>query len=496
MKINNSELWLGDFHSYLDMQEKIEQGMAADRSQMQAYDPDGYPEEKVFGEQDYMMSLEGGTAIIDVRGQMTNRNSWFNPLMGLVSYPEIKNSVIAAVKHPDVNSILLSIDSPGGAVTGVSELSDFLKAVDEKYKPIEAHVGGQMASAAYWLGSNARRITGTKLSSVGSIGVLSVHMEMSKMLKDQGIEATVLRKGKYKALGNPYEPLSEEAKAKIDADMQVVYDEFVSTVANNRGVTADRVYDHMAEGQTFWGAKAYELGMIDAIGTIDSVVTQMHRDHNTSDIGSNFNAGELTMGKETTKVLTEEGLAALAAGASEEEAAALGADVLPEDEAADVSAEDQSSDEVMEEEGDISADAGDVEDKLEAKDEPAPKADPVVDLLKSQLAESTQQIADLRVELGEAKRKAEGYEASQQPLLDIAVQATQRMQVALGQAPSDMSAVGASAVIDQYQAVQKSFLSQFKVGAVSKEANKDERHSVVASPFNGNIASATKISKQ
>ena len=511
MKVKAQEYWLGDFAGYLEFMDSLTRIEEMTGAEIQAYsnaqDRDR-EEDREFGDMDYMMTRAGNVAIIDINGSLTNRNSQWNRHYGIVSYPEIKNAVIEAVNTDGIDSILLSIDSPGGAVTGISELSAFLNDVKQDHLSIDTHVGGSMNSGGYWLGSIGTDLTGTRLSQVGSIGVISIHMEYTKMFKKMGVEATVIRKGKYKALGNPYEKLTPEAKAIIEKDMEVVYDEFIATVATNRGVPESDVRNNMAEGQVFWGVEAKRVGLIDNIGTIDSVVTQMHNNHNASNSngGSSFNAGEVSMGNQSTKVLTDSAVAAIAAGASVEDAASeLGEEVVPAADGATASAEDTTDTSVDGgDKGGEGGEAANVETEIEDEGVEAAASgnvtaqvadNGVIDLLKSQLTDANKQVSDLQVEKAELKKSNDSLNATHEPLRKIAVESIGRMQVAIGSSPVDMSHVDASSVISQYTAVQGDFMKRFKVGASAEAENQDTEVVTDQGALGQAKVSATKISK-
>ena len=490
MKANASEYWIGSFQSYLDLQTTLEKIEEVNGIELKAMQGGQEAEDDEFGEPSYMMTRAGNVAIIDIKGTLTNTYRWYNQYYGIVSYPEIKNAVIAAVEHTGVSSILLSVDSPGGAVSGISELSEFLNNVKANHLPISTHVGGSMNSGGYWLGSIGEKLVGTRLSQVGSIGVISVHMEYSKMLKDRGIETTVIRKGKYKALGNPYEPLTPEAKDIIEKDMEVVYSEFIAVVATNLGVPESDVRENMAEGQVFWGLDAKRIGLLDEIGTLDSLVSQMHNDYNASNNGSQFNAGELTMSK--TQVLTPEAAAAVASGASVEDVTETDAEVSAEtgtkDNGTKVGDGTTNVDTATgtEEEPEVTTDT---DTEAEVSDDSA-----VVTLLKTQLAEATAKVTDLTLENSSLKKEGDSLKVDHEPLREIAVEAISKMQLAMGSSPVNMTHVSASSLVEQYATVQADFQKRFKVGASAKA--EDQEDDIVAAPVNEAAVSATTFSKK
>jgi signal peptide peptidase SppA len=190
--------------------------------------------------------------IVSIRGPIVNADSPILALFGVATYPNIRRSVIAAASDPNVQQILLDIDSPGGTVAGTADTGDLIARVNAKVKPVTAFTDGTMASAATWIGVSAGQVFASKTAVTGSIGVIAVHIERSKQLADEGIKATVFRAGKYKALVNPIEPLTEAAKEQMEAKLDGAYKVFVQHVADSRGVSYAVADKKMAEGREFF----------------------------------------------------------------------------------------------------------------------------------------------------------------------------------------------------------------------------------------------------
>src|SRR4029453_14892345 len=115
------------------------------------------------------------------------------------------------MKDPAVKGVVLDVDSPGGSVYGVRELADEIRAARGQ-KPVEAVANAFMASAAYYIGSAAEKVWVTPSGSAGSIGVYDAHVDLSKFTETMGEKWTFVSYGDNKLLGNPFEPLSEEAQ--------------------------------------------------------------------------------------------------------------------------------------------------------------------------------------------------------------------------------------------------------------------------------------------
>jgi signal peptide peptidase SppA len=140
-------------------------------------------------------------------------------------------------------------------------------------KPVVAFGDSMMASAAYWIGSAAQQIIVEETAEVGSIGVVMVHYDWSKEDEMMGLKRTVLSAGKYKALGNDAEPLSDLAKEVFQSELDYIYTMFVDTIAKNRGVGVDYVLEHMADGRVFIGQQAVDAGLADMTGSFEEALS-------------------------------------------------------------------------------------------------------------------------------------------------------------------------------------------------------------------------------
>lgn len=226
----------------------------------------------------YNFSMQGNIGVVSVRGSLVNNNSQYNKYFGVTSYNDIRSAMLYAAEQ-GASSTLLDITSGGGAVSGVSDMADFIANFDANVMPVYTFTDGTMASAAYWLGSSARNVFASKTAMVGSIGVIMTHMEQSKMLEKMGITVNVIRAGEHKALLNSYEPATQAALDNAAVQLAHVYDIFVSHVADSRGVSfqhADRV---MGQGREFIGQQAADAGLVDAISTFDKVVGMIQATH-------------------------------------------------------------------------------------------------------------------------------------------------------------------------------------------------------------------------
>lgn len=220
-------------------------------------------------------NVQDGVAIIPVEGVLSKRLSLFQQICGGASYQSIQNDLAQALADPNVSSVVLSIDSPGGAVDGVQGTADAIYAARSQ-KPIVAFVDGKAASAAYWLGSSASKLyIGSDTDQVGSIGVVTQHIDTSNAEHQRGVKITDIAAGRYKAVGSQHAPLSAQDRNTIQDQLDQIYGTFVDTVARNRGTSVDAVLNSMADGRVFIGQKAIDAGLADGKTTLPALIQQI-----------------------------------------------------------------------------------------------------------------------------------------------------------------------------------------------------------------------------
>jgi signal peptide peptidase SppA len=196
---------------------------------------------------------------------------------GMVSTQIITQMLRQAVADDAVSQILLDIDSPGGSVYGVSELSDVILSARAQ-KPVVAIANSLAASAAYWVGSQASEFYVTAGGEVGSIGVWQAHQDYSKAMDEAGVKTTLISAGKFKVEGNPYAPLDEEAQGFMQSRVEDYYAAFTKAVAKGRGVPITQVRDGMGQGRVLGADAAFAQNMVDGIASFDQVLSKMQKD--------------------------------------------------------------------------------------------------------------------------------------------------------------------------------------------------------------------------
>jgi len=215
----------------------------------------------------------GGIAILPVYGLIGQRMNMLSEMSGGTSTDLLATQLDQALKDPSVKGIVLDVDSPGGNVYGVPELSSRI-AEARGQKRIVAVANSLAASAAYWIASAADELFVTPSGEAGSIGVVSVHLDASQALEAEGLNYTLVSAGKFKTEGHPYGPLEAEAQAHLQSRVDEYYDMFVKAVARNRATSPDAVRTGFGEGRVVGAKEAVQLGMADRIGTLQDAITR------------------------------------------------------------------------------------------------------------------------------------------------------------------------------------------------------------------------------
>lgn len=217
------------------------------------------------------MVKDGSLAIIPVVGSLIEGSAGFLRFFGVTGYADIEDGMTLAALDPDVKSMLLQVESPGGSVNGVQAASDYIASI-KRAKPVSAHIGRVGASAGYWIGCAADSISLDPMGITGSIGCIQTHTSYSKMLAAEGIDKTIIRSGQYKMLGNPIEPLSDLGRSEMQSQVDDLAAMFEAHVAKMRGVPVDQVRSEMGQGRTFLGKRALTAGLVDRISSFEAAV--------------------------------------------------------------------------------------------------------------------------------------------------------------------------------------------------------------------------------
>ena len=222
-------------------------------------------------------SLHGAAAVVPISGTITPRPSLFSDWSGGSSAMGISRAVDAAAADPKAESIVLDINSPGGYVAGIPEAAARIAAA-RKVKPVVAVANHLAASAAYWLASQASSIAVSPSAEVGSIGVLSAHIDQTKLEEAMGVKTTLVsnRQSPFKTEGYPQVPLTADAMNEMQRTVDAYAQEFIATVAKGRGIRAATVERDFGQGRMKMSEEAVAARMADRIATLDQVIGEIN----------------------------------------------------------------------------------------------------------------------------------------------------------------------------------------------------------------------------
>jgi signal peptide peptidase SppA len=214
-------------------------------------------------------NVHNGIALIVIAGPLMKKASKF----GGTSSVETRSAIRKAVNDEEDKSILLHIDSPGGTVAGTADLAADVKAANV-LKPVYAYIEDLGASAAYWVASQARRITANATAEVGSIGTLLVLADTSGMYESKGIKVHVISTGKYKGAGADGAPVTDDHIKMFQEEVDDLNEHFLNGVAKGRkGKMTMAQVREVADGRCHIASKAKDLGLIDEVGSLDVVMS-------------------------------------------------------------------------------------------------------------------------------------------------------------------------------------------------------------------------------
>ena len=204
-----------------------------------------------------LLTIDKGIGVIAIEGPIVRKPDIFaRVLMGATDSDEIGDAIREASERDDIKAVFLDIDSPGGTVAGTPELAAAVASLNER-KPVYAFSSGLMASAAYWIASQARAIYATPSAQVGSIGVVQAFLDQSAALESAGLKVEVFSVGKYKAMGAPGSRLTDAQRELIQSNLEDIAADFHAAVlARGRSIPAEAM-----EGQTFSGRQAQRYNL-------------------------------------------------------------------------------------------------------------------------------------------------------------------------------------------------------------------------------------------
>jgi protease IV len=192
-------------------------------------------------------------AVVKIEGPI------FESLPILKELEELKNDY-------RVKAVVLRLNSPGGAVAPSQEIMAHVLKL-KKHKKVIVSMGTVAASGAYYIASAADKIVASSGTITGSIGVILETFGLQKLAQKLEVEPRVVKSGKFKDVGNPFKTLSDSDRQYLQNITDDMYNQFVSSVAENRGLPIEKV-KVLAQGIIYTGLQAKNVGLVDELGNI------------------------------------------------------------------------------------------------------------------------------------------------------------------------------------------------------------------------------------
>lgn len=210
--------------------------------------------------------MRNGCAVVDVRGPLLHHPDFF-----FDSYDAIKARVAHALEMKP-RAVILSIDSPGGLVSGCFDTAKEIRDLcDTAGVELHAYVDGQATSAAYALAAVCRTITIPSTGVVGSIGVIDTLLDASAQDAMMGLSVKLVASGVRKLDGNPHLPISGESIMATQERVNQLADVFFLHVASFRGTLTPEKVRGLEAGLVL-GAAAVSAGLADKLGSLEETL--------------------------------------------------------------------------------------------------------------------------------------------------------------------------------------------------------------------------------
>jgi protease-4 len=181
----------------------------------------------------------------------------------MIITPETVESFMDTVEDDDViKAVLLEINSPGGTPVASERIAERFRSSG---LPIVGLIGDVGASGGYMIAAASDYLIASPMSDVGSIGVNMSYVEESAKNKEDGLTYVQLTTGKFKDIGSPNRPITEEERELLQADLDLVHNEFINIVTEYRDLDRDKVVA-LANGASMPGVRALDVELIDELG--------------------------------------------------------------------------------------------------------------------------------------------------------------------------------------------------------------------------------------
>jgi protease-4 len=212
-------------------------------------------------------------AVIHGNGPILRGRSVFDPLerSPTMGAETVVAAFRAAVEDPEVQAIVLRVDSPGGSAVASDAIWRATRQARDAGKPVVVSMGNYAASGGYYVSAGATKIVAQPSTITGSIGVLAVKMVTRGLWNKLGITWDSAQTASNAAFWSSLERYDEEGWATLQRWLDGIYAAFKQRVADGRGLTMEQV-EALAKGRVWTGTRAKALGLVDALGGLPTAI--------------------------------------------------------------------------------------------------------------------------------------------------------------------------------------------------------------------------------
>ncbi|UQZ90296.1 signal peptide peptidase SppA [Deltaproteobacteria bacterium Smac51] len=170
---------------------------------------------------------------------------------------------------PNIKSIVVRINSPGGSVAPCQEIYNSLKDLN---KPIVVSMGSVAASGGLYIAAAGDVIVANPGTITGSIGVIMQSIEVTGTMEKLGLKSEVIKSGEFKDMGSPFRPLKNNERELLQRMVMEVYEQFVADLTAGRKNMDAATVRRLADGRIYSGSDAHRLGLVDELGGFEYAV--------------------------------------------------------------------------------------------------------------------------------------------------------------------------------------------------------------------------------
>lgn len=203
--------------------------------------------------------------VIDINGTIAGGAGSGGLFSAVAGSESIMKQLRRAAGDPSVKAVVLRLNTPGGTAAASQEIALEVDRLRRAGKKVVASMGDVAASGGYWIACRCDKIVANPGTMTGSIGVIMQSQNLQGLYEKLGVDPVVFKSGPHKDMGSTSRTVTEEEQRIFQSMVDDMYQQFVETVSEGRGLEETRVRE-VADGRVFTGSQAMENGLVDYLG--------------------------------------------------------------------------------------------------------------------------------------------------------------------------------------------------------------------------------------